>query len=167
VTFNYPLAAGTTASASVTELAAGNGFSISGLVCVDSDGGLGTTPDSTPQAPGTLGPTAVANMNEAEFVVCTFSNLQQVPTAAPASISGRATSAGGRGLAGAKLILTDLATGETRATVTDSLGNYIFTDVPTAELYMLTISSRKATFSDNTRTFTLNEDAFDMNFIAN
>lgn len=170
VTFDYPLAAGQTASATITELATGGGWGITDIACVDSTGGLGFTANSSPQ-PGawSSNPTnfAVANMQEAEFVTCTFDNQQAAPTAAPVTLSGRVTNSFGRGLAGVVLTLTDLETGSYRMVTTNTFGYYTFTDVTVETFYQLTATSKRYTFADDTRYFTLNEDTFGMNFVAN
>jgi len=167
VTFDYPLAAGASTSATITELATGFGWRVADIFCVDTNGGLGTTPDSTPQSGQYVsGSSAVANMQEAEFVTCTFKNEQVVPTAAPASIGGRVTNSLGRGIAGVNVALTDLATNNVVIVQTNSFGYYRFDGLETTAFYMLQVSSKRYRFPNDTTFFTANEDNFDMNFVS-
>jgi hypothetical protein len=167
ITINYPLALGGTQTVNITELAVGFGWSVSDIVCVDSSGGLGFTANSTPQAGAYAGGnTATANLQEAEFVTCTFSNAQATSTAAPASIGGRVTASNGRGLANVTVILTDAATSETVIVRTNTFGYYRFDNVDTNAFYSLTVASKRYSFPNPTMYFTLEGDMFDMNFVA-
>ena len=165
ISIPFPLAEGETASVSITELAAGFGWSVSNIVCVDTSGGLGFVANSTPQAGQYLsGSTATANMSNAEFVTCTFQNVQGTATAAPVSLGGRVTSSIGRAISGVDVTLTDMATGEARTTKTNTFGYYRFDDVSTTAFYGLSVTSKRYVFRSGTQYFTLSEDNFDMNF---
>jgi hypothetical protein len=109
--------------------------------------------------------TATANMQEAEFVTCTFINVQGTATAAPVDLGGRVTDSAGNAIAGASMTLTDTATGETRTTRTNSFGYYTFREVSTTAFYSLTVSAKRYRFPDGgTQYFTLSEDNLSMNF---
>jgi hypothetical protein len=150
----------------ITE-AAKSGWQIGNLACVDSNGGLGFTANSTPQAPGVANQaTATILVQEGEYVTCTYTNVQQTPSAAPASIGGRIVDSMDRGLKGVTLTLTDLESGTYRTATTNTYGYYQFDEVETTRFYSLTVSSKKYMFRDDTVYFTLNEDSFGMNFVA-
>ena len=124
----------------------GFGWSLTNLVCVDSDGGFGFTANSTPQAPGTLGPTATIRVQEGELVDCTFTNSQQQPTAAKVTVDGRTVGTNGRGIAGVTVTLTNAASGETKTATSNTFGFFSFTNVEVENSYILTASSSRYTF---------------------
>jgi hypothetical protein len=88
------------------------------------------------------------------------------PTAADASISGSVTTADGRGIRNARLILTNAATGETRSALSSSFGYYRFDGVPVSQTYVLTINSKRFRFEPNTRVISLPDNLTDENFTA-
>ena len=169
ITFTYAVDAGATTTVNVTELPSFFGWKVTDINCVDASGGLSSIADSTPQLPGTpyvSGSTAVARLQNAEFVTCTFTNGLTVATAAPASVGGQVLSAYDRPLLGITVTLTDLASGEVRQTRTDSQGRYLFQNVETTKYYSLSVRGKRNTFPDNTIYFTLAQDSLDMNFRA-
>jgi len=124
-----------------------SGWSISNLVCVEADGGLGTTADSTPQAPGTLGPTANIIAQEGELIQCTFSNVQANPTAAEVSAEGRVVTAKGAGIAGISVKLTNASTGAVKTTTSDASGNFRFEDLEIGNFYVVTGATKGYTYN--------------------
>lgn len=99
-----------------------------------------------------------------EYVTFCFQSIE--PTASAASISGRVTSASGRGILGAQLTLTDPQSGDTWTAYTNSFGYFTIEGIPVGNLYTLVVSHRRHTFSDNTRTFRVDEDLHGVNFTA-
>lgn len=91
---------------------------------------------------------------------------QLAPTAAGVAVSGRVSMADGRGIRNATLTLTDTS-GALRTTVSGSLGYYRFEDVPAGQTYILSVSSRRFTFSSPSRVINANEEISDADFIAN
>jgi WD40-like Beta Propeller Repeat len=87
------------------------------------------------------------------------------PTAADVSVGGRVLS-GKRGISNVRLTLTD-STGETRYATTNSFGFYRFGEVAAGQTYVLTVNSKRYSFSQPTRIINVSEDAADENFIAN
>jgi hypothetical protein len=87
------------------------------------------------------------------------------PTAAPGFISGRVTTRAGRGIINATVTLSDM-NGNTRTTQTTTFGFFRFDDVPTGSAYVLTVTSKRFTFSNNTRFINLFESLADANFTA-
>jgi CSLREA domain-containing protein len=78
------------------------------------------------------------------------------PTAATSSVRGRVLTPTGRGLMNAFVILTDTNTGEIRYARTTTLGYFNIQDLPTGNLYIINVNSKRYRFSS--QSFTLNED---------
>ncbi len=96
-----------------------------------------------------------------------FLNTQSVaPTAAPASVSGRIRDENGKGVAFVLVTAVNLSTGESLQAQTDIRGRYRFEDLPTAEDYLVTASSRRYTFTPNNRVISLLEDLVGLDFAA-
>ena len=87
--------------------------------------------------------------------------------AGEASITGRVVRADGRGISGARISLTHAVTGETSIVNTSPFGYYIFEELEVATSYFVTIRHKRYSFADNMRTFTLNADVADLDFVAN
>ena len=87
------------------------------------------------------------------------------PTSANASVGGRLVD--GNGSAIGKTTVTILAeNGATKSVVTNSFGNYTFTDLPVGQTYVISVNSKKYRFTPETRTVTVNGDATDIDFTA-
>ncbi|MGI8882773.1 MAG: carboxypeptidase-like regulatory domain-containing protein, partial [Pyrinomonadaceae bacterium] len=87
------------------------------------------------------------------------------PTAATVSVSGRVTTASGRGISNVCLTLTD-SNGEVRTTTTTSFGYYHFADVRAGETYFLSAVGKRFSFSQPTQVLNINEETDAINFIA-
>jgi hypothetical protein len=94
------------------------------------------------------------------FVVALDGNA---PTAAPASISGRITTAEGAGLAGVTLNLSGARTGRV---ITDSNGNYRFNNIDTENFYTVTPELVNYHFGPASRSFSLLANMTDAVFTA-
>ncbi len=92
-----------------------------------------------------------------------FQNL--TPTAAAVSITGRVTTSNGQGLRNARLTLTS-PDGARRTAITSTFGYYAFDGVEVGQTYVLEIGSRKYTFANPTRIFSLQDHVTDMDFVA-
>lgn len=106
-----------------------------------------------------------ASNDRAQLVAITSTNgtvTINAPTAATVSVSGRVT-AGRRGISRARVSITD-ASGATRFAVTNSLGNYRFTDVPAGETYTFNVQAKRYRF--DTQVLNLSEDSNSINFTA-
>ncbi len=86
------------------------------------------------------------------------------PTAADASISGRVFGGNGRGLAKARLVLTD-TNGNSRYTTTNPFGYYRFAEVESGQVYIVNVVSKKYQFSP--QVLTVNESLEGINFFPN
>jgi hypothetical protein len=83
------------------------------------------------------------------------------PTAAFVSISGRVITPQELGLNNTLVTLTD-TNGESRTVMTGKSGSFRFTDVAAGETYILTVTSKRYTYSP--QVITANEDITELRF---
>lgn len=88
-----------------------------------------------------------------------------VTTAATASVSGKVMTGAGKGIAKARVTITD-GSGNTRSAATNRFGNFYFYDIPTGQTYILTVQARRYQFGEPTRVLSITEDLTDVNFTA-
>jgi Concanavalin A-like lectin/glucanases superfamily len=86
------------------------------------------------------------------------------PTAANISIRGRILTSRGRGIARARVSLTN-ANGEIRRATANSFGYYSFDEVISGETYIINVTSKIYQF--NSQVITPNDNLDDVNFISN
>lgn len=84
-------------------------------------------------------------------------------TAAGVTVGGRALTSEGRGLRGARVTITD-TNGVSRAVFTSSFGRFQFEDVEPGRTYIVSIGSRRYTFTP--QTVQVNDNIADLNFVA-
>jgi hypothetical protein len=87
-------------------------------------------------------------------------------TAANASIAGRVTTADGRPIRNAEVVITGNALEHPITVATGSLGWFTFDGLTTGETYVVTVNSRRFTFSTPSRVITLVDNVADANFVA-
>jgi hypothetical protein len=87
------------------------------------------------------------------------------PTAARVSVSGRALTSGGQGIARVTVALTD-GSGQIRYATTNSFGYYQFDGVAAGAIYTLSVSGSKYQFAEPARVLNITETVSDQNFIA-
>ncbi|QQS32183.1 MAG: carboxypeptidase regulatory-like domain-containing protein [Acidobacteriota bacterium] len=92
-----------------------------------------------------------------------FQNL--APTSAAVAVTGRVTTADGRGIRGVRLTLSAPDGSRLRA-ITSNFGYYAFGGVPVGQTYVLEISSNRFTFTNPTRIFSLQDELTNMDFTA-
>jgi hypothetical protein len=95
-----------------------------------------------------------------------FTAAPLAPTAAAVTVGGRVLTADRRGILNVILTLTD-ASGSIRTARTTAFGYYHFADVTAGETYIITAQGKRFTFAQPTQVLNVNEDATDVNFIAN
>jgi predicted outer membrane repeat protein len=115
-------------------------------------------------------PTEIDTVNHTATVtgVTQFSDwtlAEMPPTAAPVSISGRIVTAAGRGIASARVTMTDIL-GNTRSAYTGSLGYFRFDDVPSGQSYVVSVSARRYIFQESSRVINLNDNLTGFDFTA-
>ncbi|MFN0278168.1 MAG: Calx-beta domain-containing protein [Pyrinomonadaceae bacterium] len=86
--------------------------------------------------------------------------------ACTASISGRVMTAGGFGIRNAKIVVTGNSLVEPRVVTTGSFGYFMFEGLATGETYVVTVNSRRYTFSTPSRVINLVDNVVDADFIA-
>jgi hypothetical protein len=87
-------------------------------------------------------------------------------TAANASISGRVTTADGRPIRNANVVISGNALEHPITVATGSLGWFTFDGLATGETYVVTVNSRRFTFSTPSRVITLIDNVADADFVA-
>ena len=87
------------------------------------------------------------------------------PTAAGVTVSGRVTTASGRGIGGVSITLTDSA-GVSRSAFSTTFGFYHFDDVPAGETYIIGISAKRYKFSQPTHLLNITGESDAVNFVA-
>jgi uncharacterized delta-60 repeat protein len=91
--------------------------------------------------------------------------LGLAPTAAGVTLAGRVTTSYGSGIRSATVTLMD-AYGTSRTAITNTFGYYSFSDVEVGNTYILTVSARRYTFTENTLVINLYDEYLDANFVA-
>lgn len=87
------------------------------------------------------------------------------PTAATVSVSGQVKTAFGNGIRNVVLTIVN-SRGESRMTVTGSLGYYRFTDIEVGDTYIITVSAKKFEFNNSVQFVLVNNEMSDIDFIA-
>jgi hypothetical protein len=117
---------------------------------------------------GTFAPTPVVIATAATNTA--FRGVQYAPlssTAATAVISGRVTTAGGRGIGNAMLTLSGGGLAEPLRAVTGNFGYFVFPELPVGQNYVLTVSAKRYRFTDPSRVISLQDNFAGADFIAN
>lgn len=89
------------------------------------------------------------------------------PTAASVFVSGRVTNSFGRGISGARIAVLGANGEAARSVLTNQFGYYKVSELDAGSTYTSIISHRRYQFTDNIRTFTLNDNLSDNDFVAN
>lgn len=87
------------------------------------------------------------------------------PTAAAVTVGGFVTTTGGRGIRNAQIKIL-FPSGESRTTISGNFGRYRFSGIEVGATYIITVSSKRFSFSNPTQVIILNEDREDINFVA-
>lgn len=134
------------------------GWTLSDLICTETGGIANTTAN-----PGTRTATIIAEPGES--IKCVYTNTQLNPSAAHASVLGRAVTGDGQGISGATLSLMEINSGEVRTARTNMFGYYSFEDLEVGAFYVLTIQHKRYFFAEDTRSFTLLDDLTSVDFV--
>jgi hypothetical protein len=120
--------------------------------------------------------TNLASINFATRTICTNSGLPSLspfaivngfaPTAAESTISGRVTTASGRGIRNAVVQIFGGNLGETRYIRTNPFGYYRISGLDSGQTYILNVASKQYSFTNPTRVITLNEDLTGEDFVS-
>ena len=88
------------------------------------------------------------------------------PSAAPASISGRVTTADGRGMSGAAITISGGNLERPRIARASSFGYYSIDDLDSGETYVVSVGSKRFTFAVPSRVVSLTDSVSDLDFVA-
>jgi hypothetical protein len=87
-------------------------------------------------------------------------------TAAEVSISGRVRTASGLGIRNASVVISGNSLSQPRSTTTGSFGSYSLGGLRAGETYIVTVNSRRYTFTVPSRVLTLVDNLVDVDFVA-
>jgi hypothetical protein len=87
-------------------------------------------------------------------------------TAAGASLSGRVSTADGRGIRNARVTISGPGLSEMRVATTSSFGYFAFQGLQVGQTYIVTVNSKRYTFAAPTRSISLVDNVSDVDFIA-
>lgn len=87
------------------------------------------------------------------------------PTAAGAVVAGTVRTADGRGIRNAVVTIA-FPDGQTRTTVTGSLGRYFFAEIPVGSGYLISVRSKRFSFPSPTIVREVYDDISDADFVA-
>ncbi|KXK00013.1 MAG: hypothetical protein UZ17_ACD001002287 [Acidobacteria bacterium OLB17] len=133
---------------------------------VIAGGGNTTSSGGTFTLSGTTGQPAAFNSGEAPYILRGgFWQAELETTAAEVAVAGRILTANGAGIKNVIVTLTT-ANGTTFRTLSSSFGYYRFDGLQAGETCIISIASRRFTFSTTTRTVTLNDSVSDLDFTA-
>lgn len=91
--------------------------------------------------------------------------VRLAPTAASVSVSGRVRTANGIGISSARVTLI-APNGESRYSGTSTFGYYHFNDVPVGNTYIISVSSKRYSFSQPTVVQSVLEEISNLDFVA-
>jgi hypothetical protein len=87
------------------------------------------------------------------------------PTAATVTVSGKITTANGRGIRNVSVVMTD-ASGTVRRTTSTMFGHFHFTDVMPGGTYIFSAHAKRFTFNQAMQVRSVVEEISDINFVA-
>lgn len=132
-------------------------------------GGGRTSSDtnSTYSVTGTVGQPVADASSGAPYAIKSgfFTAASLAPTAATVTVSGKITTANGRGIRNVAVLMTD-ASGAVRRTTSTTFGYFRFTDVMPGRTYIFSAHAKRFTFNQATQVRSVAEEISDINFVA-
>ena len=141
-----------------------SGWSLQSIQCTET-GGSGvpnvqnTTVDVTNRR-------ATIKVEQGESVTCTFTSQEVVATAMPVTVSGRVLNTTGKGMKGVTVIISDLSTGASYSTKTNSFGYYSIGNLMTTHYYEASVMAKRYSFSPDSHTFGLTDNLANVDFVG-
>ena len=89
-----------------------------------------------------------------------------IVTAADATVAGRVLDPYGRAVSSAKLVLTDVITGEVKTAYTNTFGYYKFEGAQAGDFFVMTVTHRRYLFVNGSVSFSLEDSIEGLNFQA-
>jgi hypothetical protein len=129
-------------------------------------GGGGESSGGTCSVAGTSGQ-AVANSSSGSpySLRSGFWQGDLAPSAALVTLSGRVTTADGRGIRNVRVSITD-QNGNVRYALTSSFGYYLFDDIAAGQTVVISIAAKRYVFANPTRILSVQEGLADIDFTA-
>jgi hypothetical protein len=128
--------------------------------------GGGESSGGTFSVAGTSGQAAANTSSGSQYGLRSgFWQSDLAPSAALVTLSGRVTTADGRGIRNVRVSMTDQG-GNTRYTLTSSFGYYLFEDIEAGQTLVISVSAKRYRFLTPTRIITVNEGLADVDFTA-
>jgi conserved repeat domain len=88
------------------------------------------------------------------------------PSSAPANIAGRVQDTNGTAIGRIPLTLTRVSDGTTWQSLSNTFGYFSFEGIPSGQVYIVSVNSKRHSFPVDTQTITLNDDISDLIFTA-
>jgi hypothetical protein len=88
------------------------------------------------------------------------------PTAGPADLGGRVTTADGRPIKNARVTASGGGLAQPVSVLTNQFGKFRFDDLPSGQTYVIEVNSKRYTFTNPTRVINLEQDFFGADFVA-
>lgn len=145
----------------VTEAPPSGYSALTGLTCTSDPNGGGGTNNNNISIPGRY---VEIFLEEGEFVSCTFVNT--VITAAAVSIDGMVLDTNGNGVPNARLVLTNLSTGEMTSVRSSAFGYFMFENITSGETVVISVSARGFVFKVPSILMTPTDNTTNVNFQA-
>ena len=162
--FNFALAV----SGAHAQIAAGGSYVLEkSVTAAGGASGAGASAGGSFSVEGTIGQFAVNTPSQNSpynFKPGFWNAAPLAPTAAAVNLGGRVSAKNG-GVGNVRVMLT-MPGGETRYALTNSFGNYLFTNIPVGETYILTVYSKRFTFTEPTQIVSLTDAREDVDFAA-
>lgn len=137
-----------------------------GLNALAVDSSNGNTALTTDQRGADFTRIVDGNSDAAAVVDIGAFEKQLGATAASVSVSGRVTTAKGRGIGKVRISMID-SSGANRTILSNALGYYSFADVLAGEAYIFSAFHKRYSFNESTRIYTITEELNDLDFTAN
>jgi hypothetical protein len=130
--------------------------------------GGNTSTNGIPTVEGTIGQMAagaVASGGQFSAVTGFWNFTPSSPTAASVSVSGQVLTADGAGIRNAMVTITS-ANGSTKMAISSTFGYYRFDDVTTGETYVISVSTKRFTFSRPSNIIAVLDNVVGVDFVA-
>ena len=117
---------------------------------------------------GTIGQSAAGTQQQIagkKFQPGFWTAAPLAPTAANVTVGGKILTANGRGIRNVLVTLT-ASNGESRTVISSTFGYFRFSEVAAGETYILSVRSKRFTFSQPSQVISITEDIDGINFVA-
>ena len=95
-----------------------------------------------------------------------WADVAGAPTAADVSVSGRVTTADGRGITNVRVAISGNSLAQPIVVITGRFGQYNIPDLEAGQTYVITVGARRFTFTSPSRVISLVDNVNDADFVA-